>query len=113
MPDLDVGVLDRRARPRVHDREADDEREPRLALGDVPARERAVDPVRALGHFGREEAGRRRFGVLAEEVERPRAEDGGQPGAAGRREYLLPIQLGLHGSSFREGYVQPSKRLCL
>ena len=99
VPDLDVGLRDRLAGLRVEDREADQEWESRLALGDVAPRQVLRDPVGARRHLGREDAGRHgrslRF-VARDELERSRSEDGGQPRATGRLEDISSAQLAFH-----------------
>jgi len=110
VPDLDVGALDRAAGGRVHDGEAEHQRHAADLLGDVAARERFVDPVRALGHLGREHAARRHPGGRrdrrARRRDRARAEDErAEAGSAAGDDLAAPESLG--GVGWVESLMAP------
>jgi hypothetical protein len=83
VPDLEVGPVDRRARPGVLDGEDEVETQARPALADVATRQVRVDPVRALGDLGRQDAAcRLRVVGPAERAEPVRAEQAAEAQAA-------------------------------
>jgi hypothetical protein len=57
VPDVDCGALDRLAGRSVDDHELQDQRRPRMSVGDVAPELLVRDVVRALGQFGRQHAG--------------------------------------------------------
>jgi hypothetical protein len=96
MPDLDRSALDRPARRRVDDREPQRQRDAGSSLGDVAAKLRVVDVVRALGLLRGEDApdrARRLTRVASElpaacsERGRGEAEEFDERGAAGEETF--------------------------
>ena len=109
MPDLDVRLRDRPARLRVQHREADHEREPGLALGDVAPRQRSPTQYGPSVASGVRRQVVARLRVLAEELEGAGAEDRREPGPAGGHECIASGQLVLHGGvPFWRAEVSPT-----